>query len=1143
MTMPEARTSVEVRAWFWWFVRSLCGEGTLESTERNVLGVLPVPVRSALLRAVQEIDPGALESLDVRRAGLHAEDGNYVWVHSWRFAGGDEPTVLRRTARRPSVALDLVGSFLEEFRAWQRAFLSLLRLATEQGVRQLRVGVTGASLPVVELAVADALATVEQASEFYGITVALPDIELLCASPRHVELAPFVSQAYRDHDGTVFVDLPRTPFACRVVDRLPGQGIVFLDGWQSDSSEIFEDSWSSAEQSLRLAALQQRPVGLRREVLDFFARRFFRIPQLKEQQVTLIQRTLRGESSLGVLPTGFGKSLVFQLSALLLPSATLVISPLRSLMRDQLLNLEQNGVVTAVAITGSDSESEKRAKLEGLRTGRYRLVYVAPERLQIAGFLRELRSVGADHPIGLLVVDEAHCVSEWGHDFRPAYLRIPRLRQELQEVAGRTIPIVGLTATASRLVRADILATLELSEADVVQETTSDRPNLSYSVHTPADLGASDKAFALVRFLRERLPRTLRFTPNRLYFSASPHKETGIVFCIYANPHGKTTLQEGVHWVASVIAEHLFAERRAIPVHASTPPTRCPSCRSLLWCSGSPHECLKCGHKFEKAVGSSRWDEEVARIQDEFQRNEHPLLVATKGFGMGIDKPNIRYVVHYNLASGIEAYYQEVGRAGRDGEHAHAALLYRPPHPDCRPQIAAALGGPPCVIDRQAYRFYRCPFGLATLCDYGLQARFIRASYPGVMEDTAETLQHWRLVREGRPIVVRTSQDDEELTRVQLALYRLQLLGLVQDFSLTYQRLTEVQIDVVPVRDWRTEDVLEGLRKYLQRTSVVLEQLSNGSSGSGAVSDLSVAFEGLVRQSRSLEREELVRRAVTILLTRIYQVVPPMRYQMLLNELDYATSHERGECRRLVLLARFDTTPPPDTYRCGFCDVCVPDLVFPPGKRAELPLVDVGLEELARRLPELLERYDGERLRAFVEAVERRGGVAGMLARVTTRLEQEATNVAALYLAGALARRRPGREREAWGYLERGIAEAIRQGLSREALLEFAEEAAELDALQTLVLLTGTGGPFDSLEGRQELLEYAVAALGEEAFQTRLLLALLASERFLQQSEAILLPLERALSRLASTVTFLEGLRERMEASIVAGDGEHEREP
>jgi ATP-dependent DNA helicase RecQ len=145
-------------------------------------------------------------------------------------------------------------------------------------------------------------------------------------------------------------------------------------------------------------------------------------------------------------------------------------------------------------------------------------VYVAPERLQIAGFLRELRSVGADHPIGLLVVDEAHCVSEWGHDFRPAYLRIPRLRQELQEVAGRTIPIVGLTATASRLVRADILATLELSEADVVQETTSDRPNLSYSVHTPADLGASDKAFALVRFLRERLPRTLRSTPDRLYY-------------------------------------------------------------------------------------------------------------------------------------------------------------------------------------------------------------------------------------------------------------------------------------------------------------------------------------------------------------------------------------------------------------------------------------------------------------------------------------------------------------------------------------------------------------------------------------------------------------------------------------------------
>ena len=322
---------------------------------------------------------------------------------------------------------------------------------------------------------------------------------------------------------------------------------------------------------------------------------YFGYDTFREGQEKIVEAILTNRDVLAIMPTGAGKSICYQIPALILPGITLVISPLISLMQDQVKALNDAGIHAAF-INSSLTENQISKALYLAASGRYKIIYVAPERLENYEFLEFARNV----EISMVTVDEAHCISQWGQDFRPSYLKIVEFIKNLPKR-----PIVSaFTATATEEVKNDILCTLSLEDPEVVI-TGFDRKNLYYSV--------------------ENIRRKDEFIME--YIEKHP-TESGIIYC---------ATRKNV----DNLFELLF--KRGVPV------TR--------YHAGLTNETRK-------------------KNQDDFIYDRTPVIIATNAFGMGIDKSNVRYVIHYNMPQSMENYYQEAGRAGRDGENSQCILLF-----------------------------------------------------------------------------------------------------------------------------------------------------------------------------------------------------------------------------------------------------------------------------------------------------------------------------------------------------------------------------------------------------------------------------------------------------------------------------------
>ena len=313
-------------------------------------------------------------------------------------------------------------------------------------------------------------------------------------------------------------------------------------------------------------------------------------------QREIIEANLVGEDVFALLPTGGGKSLCFQLPALARDGLTVVVSPLIALMKDQVDALQASGVA-ATFLNSTLGAEESRSRLRGLHRGDYKLLYVAPERLMLAGWIENLKTWN----VSCIAIDEAHCVSEWGHDFRPEYRQLAKLRTALPDV-----PMMALTATATGRVREDIVTHLKLRDPQTFVASFN-RPNLTYRV-VPKD----EPAKQIITFVRKR------------------EHESGIIYCA-----SRATAER----VAESLAGRGFLAR---PYHAGLDAA------------------------------------ERARNQEMFLRDDTRIICATIAFGMGINKPNVRWVIHHDLPKNIEGYYQETGRAGRDGLPGDCLLLFSP---------------------------------------------------------------------------------------------------------------------------------------------------------------------------------------------------------------------------------------------------------------------------------------------------------------------------------------------------------------------------------------------------------------------------------------------------------------------------------
>lgn len=324
---------------------------------------------------------------------------------------------------------------------------------------------------------------------------------------------------------------------------------------------------------------------------------YFGYGEFRPGQEELVDGILAGRDAFGIMPTGGGKSICYQLPGLMLPGVTLVISPLISLMHDQVMALKAAGIPGAY-VNSSLTFPQLRAVYRNMLMGKYKIIYVAPERLESEGFLDAVMQMN----ISMVAVDEAHCISQWGQDFRPSYLRIV----EFIRLLPRRPVIAAFTATATAKVREDVKRILGLqSPVEVV--TGFDRPNLYFEVLHP-----EFKEAELLKLLESR------------------KRKSGIVYC---------ATRKNVEHICDYLCDHGYSATR---YHAGL--------------------------------------EERERManQDAFLYDEKSIMVATNAFGMGIDKSNVNFVIHYNMPKSLEAYYQEAGRAGRDGSNADCILLYAP---------------------------------------------------------------------------------------------------------------------------------------------------------------------------------------------------------------------------------------------------------------------------------------------------------------------------------------------------------------------------------------------------------------------------------------------------------------------------------
>ena len=340
--------------------------------------------------------------------------------------------------------------------------------------------------------------------------------------------------------------------------------------------------------------IKRKPIILAKKALNHY----FGYSDFRKEQREIIEKLLSGKDIVAIMATGKGKSLCYQVPSLLFPGLTIVISPLISLMKDQVDKLLQKGI-SADFINSSLENKELEEKLDKLQRKEYKILYIAPERVNSSSFLEILSKTD----VSLFAVDEAHCISQWGHNFRPSYLKI----RELINLCRRPA-VMALTATATPEVRKDIINNLNLENPEI-KVFSFDRENFSYKVK---------------KVRRER-------------------EKEEILWDILCEEPGCGVIYGGTRKDVCLLAKKL-----------------------KTWGIN--------GEAYHGGMDTKKRDE----IQDRFMNNKLEVVVATNAFGMGIDKPDIRFVVHYTLPGNMEAYYQEIGRAGRDGNYAKAILLFKP---------------------------------------------------------------------------------------------------------------------------------------------------------------------------------------------------------------------------------------------------------------------------------------------------------------------------------------------------------------------------------------------------------------------------------------------------------------------------------
>ena len=497
-------------------------------------------------------------------------------------------------------------------------------------------------------------------------------------------------------------------------------------------------------------ALPLRPQAPDLDSASWFLRYIFRKPDFWKGQWEIMDRALRGVDTIALLPTGGGKSIAFQLSAMLLPGRCIVVEPIVALIEDQVDNVQKVGIDRCLGLSSS-VERQMRSELEAvMATGQYLFTYVTPERFQIHDFRETLAGLTTQAPVSLFAIDEAHCVSEWGHDFRPAYLNLgANARRYCSTNSYDPPPIIALTGTAGRIVLRDLQRDLGVQSLD--------------ATITPKSLKRSELQFAVIKShsqykiarltgLVNWLPSAFGINVSRFFTKHAKDTYAGIIFAPTVNG------PDGVFDLANNL-------RYKFPV-----PTG--------YYSGSK----------PRYDSSSSWNETKRKTAQGFKHDEIRMLFATKSFGMGIDKENVRYVIHYGLPGSIESFYQEAGRAGRDKSKAICGLVFS----NDDPGRSRSLLNPETGISEiqsfinstrrddqddvmQALWFHVQAFRGAQVDIHYVEKAIVQLEAQGGIGIQKRAL-------------ITFPSDENERSGIEKAIYRLSILGIIGDYAIDWSR-------------------------------------------------------------------------------------------------------------------------------------------------------------------------------------------------------------------------------------------------------------------------------------------------------------------------------------------------------------------
>lgn len=515
-------------------------------------------------------------------------------------------------------------------------------------------------------------------------------------------------------------------------------------------------------------------------ILKFFLKNIFGFDEFRPGQLPIIINSLGCNDTIGLLPTGSGKSICYQLSALLQPSISFIVCPIKSLMYDQKDNLDGVFVTNTNYLSSDQSASEKREVGANFENGKYHFIWISPERFQMQEFRDYLGKINKEKTMALAVIDEVHCLSEWGHDFRTSYLNLVRT---IREYCPST-SFLGLTATASSFVLEDLKVEFDINSKSIKTSTSFSRKELNFHVLKDSGQNLEDKKISLFNLISN-----MDRDKNILELDGENTK-SGLIFTLFKNG------QSGCYKLSNDISSKFDT--------------------SVKWYSGEVptvrEKMDSGGYKTIPVIDNESFDKYKKDTQDKYKNNKFPLLVATKAFGMGIDKKNIRYTVHYGIPGSLEALYQEAGRAGRDQNPADCYILYSPEIID--EEMKDKLFDPNTSIEEiREINKERGFSGRDVLKNFFLWL----SNNQGIDQETHVLNQIYN--KYGEPNTVKLIKCKDlgfTFGETQKAIYRLSIIGIAHDWTIENWNPGNQIIKVV-FNNYTEESIMNGLSSYIYR--------------------------------------------------------------------------------------------------------------------------------------------------------------------------------------------------------------------------------------------------------------------------------------------------------------------------------------